>query len=157
MKSYHYLILFVLIVLCGCTPSRRPKDLPKLYPCEITVTQKGTPLAEAVVQLVPTETNQKYASAATTGPDGKVVMSTYGFPGVPVGKYKVVVIKNHEDDIVYKTDESGEKVIVSSNTYRMVETAYSNAKTTPLELEITGKGPKIEKTLEVGEPIRVKI
>jgi 5-hydroxyisourate hydrolase-like protein (transthyretin family) len=157
-------ILFSLTLFCtlfsvsGCKDSSRPEDLPKLFPCVITITQEGKPLEEASVELVAADQNNaKYKSLTITDTEGKANMSTYGHKGVPAGKYKVVVTKNIQDDFIYKEDEDGERELVSYKTYRAVEPQFSNAKTTPHELEITGKGQKPEVTFDVGKAIKVRM
>jgi hypothetical protein len=53
-----------------------------------------------LIELAVTDqSNAKYKSLAITNAEGKAVMSTYGHEGVPVGKYKVVVVKNIDDDL----------------------------------------------------------
>ena len=82
-------------------------------------------------------------------------MLTYGYPGAPTGTYKILVRKGIEDDIVYGTDEYGEQVVASSNTYHLVDAKYANAEQTPHEVEVATK--KTEKTVDVGDPVRVRI
>ncbi|MDR1480015.1 MAG: carboxypeptidase-like regulatory domain-containing protein [Planctomycetaceae bacterium] len=155
MKYKYFLFVSVLLFVIGCGDSPRPKDLPPLFLCTITVTQDGKPLSDAVVKLVTQENNTaKYTPVAMTGSDGKVIVSTYGFSGAPAGKYKVVVSKNIEDDIVYKTNADGEQEIVTYKTYRTVEKIFSNTETTPLEIEITPKNKNTEKTFDVGKPAK---
>lgn len=158
MKYKFFLLALVLVVVSfftvGCSDSSRPEDLPKLFPCTITVIQDGKPLDEAVIKLVAQEDNVKYRPVAVTGKDGKVNVSTYGFSGVPAGKYKVVIIKNIDDDIITRTDDVGEQVIVSYKTYRTIEKIFSDTKTTPFEIEITPKSKNIEKTFDVGKSIK---
>jgi 5-hydroxyisourate hydrolase-like protein (transthyretin family) len=154
----HYCFLIVVLLFAGCGHSSRPADLPKLFPCTVTVTQDGKPLADAVVKLVTqAEDGAKYNPVAVTGEDGKIALSTYGFPGVPVGKYKVVIVKNIDDDIVYRTDDAGEKVTVSYKTYRTIEKQFSDAKTTPYEMEVTTKSKNIDITCDVGKAVKEKM
>jgi hypothetical protein len=160
MRFLLFAICFSLftVILTGCGNSSRPEDLPKLYPCVILVTQDDTPLPDAVVKLVlQTETAAKYQSVATTGADGTATLMTYGFPGVPLGKYKAVVTKNIEDDVVYRTGDAGERVFVSSNRYKMVEDKFSDVNTTPFEIEITPQSRKVPISLDAGKPIKVKM
>jgi hypothetical protein len=159
MEYKSFLLVLVLVVvllfIIGCGDSSRPKDLPKLFPCTVIVTQDGKPLDEAVVKLITQEDNAtKYKPVAITGKDGKVIVSTYGFPGVPVGKYKVVIIKNIDDDIISKIDDADEQVIVSYKTYRTVEKIFSEPETTPFEIEVTPQSKSIEKTFDVGKSIK---
>jgi 5-hydroxyisourate hydrolase-like protein (transthyretin family) len=157
-------ILFSLTLFCtlfsvsGCKDSSRPEDLPKLFPCVITITQEGKPLEEASVELVATDQNNtKYKSLSITDAEGKAVMSTYGHEGVPAGKYKVAVTKILHDDLVYGTNSSGEREVVDYKAYKTVEPRFSEAKTTPHELEITGKDKKNEVTFDTGKAIKVRM
>jgi hypothetical protein len=118
-------------------------------------------LEGASVELAATEetdqNNTKYKSLAITDVEGKVAVSTYGYKGVPIGKYKVVVTKNIDDDPIYKTNPStGREEIISYKTYKTVEPQFSDVKTTPHKIEITGKGKKVEITFDVGKAIKVK-
>ncbi|MDR2170329.1 MAG: hypothetical protein LBP59_09320 [Planctomycetaceae bacterium] len=155
----NYTLIFVclsFICLAGCGDSSRPKDLPELFPCTIMITQDGKPLSDAIVKLISqTDIDAKYNPVTVTGIDGIVKMSTYGFAGVPAGKYKIVVIKNIDDDIVYRTDDAGERVVVSYKTYRLVEKQFSDTATTPHEIEITGKEKSVEANFDVGKPIKI--
>ncbi|MDR2641689.1 MAG: carboxypeptidase-like regulatory domain-containing protein [Planctomycetaceae bacterium] len=111
---FSWMLFFVLLAVSGCGDSSRPKDLPKLYPCVITITQEGKPLENAVVELAATDqNNSKYQSLTLTNAEGKAVMSTYGFAGTPIGKYKVIVRKNIDDDLVYGTNSTGAKEVVA--------------------------------------------
>ncbi|MDR2641985.1 MAG: hypothetical protein LBC74_04250 [Planctomycetaceae bacterium] len=91
-----------------------------------------------------------------TNAEGKAVISTYGFAGAPIGKYKVIVRKNVDDDLVYGTNSTGGKEVVAFKIYRTVEPQFSDVKTTPHEIEITGKEKKVEATFDVGKAIKVQ-
>ena len=140
----------------GCSDSSsRPTDLPPLFPCTVLVIQGGVPLAEAFVEFHPEGDSQKYWAAAYTDANGKATMLTYGYPGVPVGKYKILVSKIIEDNLVNQTNGSVGRVLVSANRYALVNSLHSNPETTPHEIEITTKRtPPI--TVDVGEPVREK-
>jgi hypothetical protein len=152
-----FLGFLTLCSISGCGDSTRPKDLPKLFPCTITITQDNKPLEGASVELVLTDpSDAKYKSLAITNTDGKVVMSTYGHQGVPLGKYKVVVRKNIDDDLVYGTNSMGKKEVVAYKTYKTVEEQFSDPKTTPHEIEMTGKEKRVEAIFDVGKAIKVR-
>ncbi|MDR0327861.1 MAG: carboxypeptidase-like regulatory domain-containing protein [Planctomycetaceae bacterium] len=118
--------LLAVISIAGCSNRvSRPNDLPELHPCTFTITQDGDPLDGAYVSLIPMEeTNAKYQTSSVTNHEGKAAFATYGFNGVPAGKYKVCVRK-------VVGEEDGE--------YQAVEPLYSDAEYTPHEIEITGK------------------
>jgi len=154
MIKYRDMLMLSLLLLCGCSESSQPTDMPTLYPCTISVTQGGSPLADAYVELISPDV-QKYRPSAPTDASGNAVMLTYGHPGVPAGTYTILVSKTIEDDIVYKTDEYGERVVASSNNYKTVEDRYSNPETTPHSIEITSKSARI--TIDVGKAVRNKM
>ncbi|MDR1491221.1 MAG: DUF4198 domain-containing protein [Planctomycetaceae bacterium] len=158
LRIYWSLIFSATLLLCsGCQKNSQPDDLPKLYPCIITITQDGKPLEDAGVELAAEDQSAaKYRAVTKTDAEGKAVMSTYGHNGAPAGKYKVVVSKKVDDDFVYGTSSTGDKEIQKYNTYRTVEPKYSDAKTTPHEIEITGKEKRAEATFDVGKAIKTR-
>ncbi|GHT26359.1 hypothetical protein FACS18942_03670 [Planctomycetales bacterium] len=158
----HFLLLVVLcslfIAVSGCQSALKPSDLPKLYPCTLTITQKGQMLAGAVVELIAQDTDKaKYVPLQRTGEKGVVVMTTYGFDGVPAGKYKVVITKNIEETTKQLDKNTGETIIKDGTRYRTVEAVYSGAATTPLEIEITGKERNVKLNLDAGKAVKQKI
>jgi hypothetical protein len=145
------LISVTLISGCGNNNSR-PKDLPALYPCKLTITQDGQPLAEATVRFVSVD-GGKWNPVAFTDTAGHVEMNTYSFNGVPAGKYKVLIEKEVRENIVEeKNAVTGITEEKSYTLYRIVDKKYTDAATTPHEIEVTGKGGKTEQTFDVGKP-----
>lgn len=133
------MLLLTGLAAMGCSDRQRPGDLPKLYPCELTITQEGTPLSGANVTLFPAEeTNAKYQASSITNSEGKATLKTYGFDGIPAGKYKVCV----------------RKVIGEENAeYQTVERQYSDSDKTPHEIEIIG-GKTFQTSLDVGKAVK---
>lgn len=156
MNRYLYLAIFSIFLFSGCTKSSRPDDLPPLFPCTITVTQDGANLADALVELVPQD-SIPYSPSSMTDSDGDAVLKTYGFSGAPAGKYKIVVRKTIEDDIVHGTDEYGNQAVVSSTRYNLVEDTYTQAKQTPHEIEVASNSKGTKLTIDVGKAIREAI
>jgi len=135
--------MLITLSLTGCGNSSRPGDLPPLYPFVVTITQEGNPLQGASVMLIPMEgTQAKYQASANTDSNGKATLVTYGFDGVPVGKYKVCI----------------RKVVSDENTgaeFQTVERQFGLPESTPHEIEITGKKMP-PTTFEVGKAIRTR-
>jgi len=153
MNRYTSILLFPLFLFCGCSDqSSRPSDLPPLFPCTVLILQDGKPLEGAFVEFHAV-TEQKYQPAAFTDASGNAVILTYGFSGVPSGTYKVTVIRNIDDDHVYRTDADGEQALVSYNIYKTVEDLYSSVETTPFEIEVISK--RVQETFDVGKAIKV--
>ena len=100
-KGMFGFFLFVFF-LVGCG-QQLPDNLPALQQCTLTLTSQGKPLAEASVSLIPlTNEHGQWIAGGVSDANGKVVPIVQGkYKGVPLGKYKVVVIKNR-----YETDET---------------------------------------------------
>ena len=90
-------IFFILFctVFTGCGQSPYPQGFPKIYPCEITVTQEGTPLEGATVTALTEDDNlAKWPVGGTTDASGKANLTTMGkFKGVPAGTYTILISK----------------------------------------------------------------
>jgi hypothetical protein len=152
------LILFcVWFFVSGCNhDSSRPSDLPPLFSCTITVLQDEKPLDGAMVRLVPIDASgSKYQASSITDERGLAALSTYGFAGVPAGRYKVTIMKTIEGDLKYGKDAYGDNAVIGSTTYHLVDTKFSSAESSPYEIEITGS--KAELTADVGKAIKTKV
>ena len=156
MNRCLYLLAFSLLLFPGCSDTSRPSDLPPLFPCTVSVTQGGVPLAGVFVELVSLD-SQKYRASASTDEGGRATMTTYGYPGAPAGKYKIIVRKSIEDDIVMGKDVYGADAIVSSNRYNVVEPLYGQTDQTPHEVEVVSSSKGTEVTIDVGVAIRVRV
>ncbi|MDR1925544.1 MAG: hypothetical protein LBQ66_14320 [Planctomycetaceae bacterium] len=152
-------LVSVLFLSFGCSSSSRPADLPKLYPCKITITQDNSPLEGADVSLVPLEQSDgKWRSSAVTNESGIATMMTYGFKGSPAGKFKVVVTKNTNEDPEYSTDETGKKEIIGyASVYSTIEEQYTNPETTPHSIEISETNKNTSANFDVGKATKYKL
>ena len=155
-----------LLGLAGCGP-KVPPDLPKCYPCQISVIQAGAPLVDAAVTLQSPEVGQRWFPMGTTDQTGTAVMFTNGrYPGAPAGVYKVLVFKGTsepsrfgpsppEDSPAYQTwlERTSHENLAE---YIVVELQYNDAKQTPHEIEVKSKG-KNEMTIDVGQAVKIRI
>lgn len=162
MNLRQFIILSLLLfALPACKPSGRPDDLPRLYPCTITLKQEGAPLADAMIYLHSTNPAFSWTVGGRTDPAGNVSLMTHAkFPGVPTGDYKIVVSKTERyqekpPEIPPGGDESmrtaGSPVIL----YSLVEKEYTNQETTPLTITID-KG-KNQAEFELGKAVRIEL
>ena len=156
----------IVITIIGCT-NDVPKDLPKCYPCQITVVQDGAPLADATVTLLSPEMGQKWFPLGSTDQTGTANVLTNGrYHGAPEGTYKIRVYKAvkgasrfgpppPEDSPDYQAwiERSGDEVIPE---YLVVEPQYNDAQKTPHEIEVKKKGPN-KITVDVGKPVKIRI
>jgi len=143
-----------LMLVLGCTKGpERPSDLPKLFPCTITVTQEGQPLPESGVFLESVDSSAKYkSSSGITNTEGVVSFRTFGFDGVPAGKYKIVVRKTAEEGGVQQETSPNVFQMINTKTYSLVKKEFSSAATSPLEIEI--KETPNTQTVDVGAAVR---
>jgi hypothetical protein len=158
-------LILGLICIAGCGPSKVPHDLPKCYPCQITVIQDGAPLDGASVTLQSPEVGQIWFPMGTTDQMGKADMYTNGrYPGAPAGVYKVLVNKGAPPpDTLGAPPTEGTPAydrwlerMSSQPEYTAIELQYSDAAKTPYEIEVKTKG-KNEMTVDVGKAVRIRM
>jgi hypothetical protein len=64
--------------------------MPELLPCSVSVTFGGKIVKGVTILLVPTEGDKTWSPSGTTDANGIAIPETsYGFKGVPAGKYRV--------------------------------------------------------------------
>jgi hypothetical protein len=160
------LVVLVSVALTGCG-ERLPPGMPKLYPVSITIVQEGTPLAGAVVQLIPEDPAKiQWGPGGRTDESGVAVLRTNGpYKGAPLGKYKVVVTKSevepHPNPVPSGPGVTREQlarhmdIMRRLKAYNYVETQYGSATDTPLQVEITAKVKTY--TLDAGKPIKKEV
>ena len=150
MKRFGFIILCLALaaLAVGCKDKSRPADLPEdMSPCKITITQEGTPLAGATVELV-YDTKMKYKTSGTTNESGVATMMTYSYPGAQQGTARVVVTKTvTEGGSEGEDGEAGEL----GTDFSVVDAKYGKAETTDLTITI-GKD-NVAESFEVGAPV----
>ena len=143
------LFLFCLFLGSGCKRQLRPADLPKLYPCKITILDKeGNPLPKVTVAVNPEDPNSKWGASGGTDASGVADILTAGkYRGLPPGKYSVSLwlfenIKGKASDA-----DTGEAVeVVQTNNLMPME--YSLSSKTPFHLEMEPKAMSFTFQLE---------
>lgn len=154
-------ILFVigcLFIGASCNRTPRPDDLPKLYPCVLTVMQEQAPLAGALVNFHSENPSFKWTITGVTDLSGLASMKTHGnFQGVPEGEYIVTISKTEiEQSIKPKIGGDGTELTPGGaiTHYHLVDKQYSDPKTSPLRLTVQGR--KIQDSFDLGKPVRQK-
>jgi len=151
-------ILLFLVTLIGCTKTNVPDGFPKLVSVTLTLTQDGMPLSGAIVSLAG---DSQFSVGGVTDDKGNVILYTHGqHKGAPLGKFKVRIAKTESDsappeplpgtpehDAWMKEMEKRPP----PKTYTLVEKQYTQAETTPLELDVTGP---LTQTLNVGKVVK---
>jgi len=78
----------------GCGPGQAPR-----HPVHGVITLNGDPYPDATVHFMPEPSNEALAEAEdVTGADGGYKVISMGRPGLPVGKYKVIVTPRPTDE-----------------------------------------------------------
>jgi hypothetical protein len=102
MKIIVYIVVIFILIL-GCSSQQLPDDLPKLYPCKITVTQNEKPLTGASVLLHLTDSSagnggKSWIPMGLTDENGVAVIKTNArYGGAPLGNYKILVNKTERE------------------------------------------------------------
>ena len=153
-KRNNFTLLAVVLFAIGCTPSDRPKDLPELVPCRLTLIQDGQPLDNALLLFYRTdkaETEKEWISSAVTDNNGAGQPKVIGkFPGLVAGSYKVAVRKvwmEPRDDLPPNIQDS----LPQALEVDLVAKKYAEKQTTPLEIVVV-KGEKNNFTLTLDAP-----
>ncbi|MDR1480963.1 MAG: hypothetical protein LBJ00_18725 [Planctomycetaceae bacterium] len=150
---YRFTILIVVVLfVTGCGSSSRPKDLPPLHSCVITVMQDGKPLADARVTLVPEAGHWNATGSSDTA--GVAEMFTSGsYQGVPEGKYRVCVMKI--ETLAGKPSEDDSKPGEPDRNFNLVDPQYSDTLESPLYIGVV-KGTK-EYKIDVGKAVKIPL
>jgi len=159
MRTILILSLFLALLLyTGCNRNDgRPADMPKLYPVTISIIQDGQPLDGATVTLIAkTPAVAQYGtSSGTTTATGTATIRTYGYDGVPIGDYTVLVEKRvteGEREII----QEGMGVVgtIGGRVFQLVNTQFTAQATTPLSISVAERRGATE-TFDVGAAVRV--
>lgn len=163
MKKNLFSYLLIVVCLCvfgGCSRENRPKDLPKLTPATLTLTQDGKPLEKAIVFLYAENPDiAKWTVSGNTDANGETILVTHGqFRGAPAGKFKVCVTKVEDAGNAGEPDPNAGLATAGFSTpsgrprlIYHVDPVYGDPQKTPLEVEVPAKGKGIF-TLDVGKP-----
>ena len=140
MKFHLLLTVAASIFLCGCGGDGRPS----LVKVDGTLTLDGEPLEGALLSFIPDSANEiQRGSKGFSATGGKLVIGTYAADdGLPIGKYKVTVIKEEvAGDLPegYNSEDPTQNVKpVKKTIYTPLQ--YSDPDETDLVVEVTSDG-----------------
>ena len=154
-------LIVSLVLLAGCG-QKMPDGMPKLYHVTIIVTQENKPLADALVSLrsVDTAATGTWTIGGRTDTNGSVELFTEGFRGAPLGKFKVVLIKQVTEGMEALETALNSRGDVAAaqkgvKIWSMVKEEYNNQSQTPLEVEITAGAKTLE--LDAGHAVKIEV
>ena len=141
-KQNFFAFTIVALLIVGCAPSNRPKDLPELIPCRITLVQDGAPLDGAMLifyRTDMTETENEWISTAVSDKNGVCQPKVIGkFPGLVAGAYKVIAMKTWMEprgDLPPDIQDSLPPALEAD----LVHPKYADKEKTPLEIKVVKK------------------
>ena len=147
------LFLGVALLTVGCEKGpKRPKDLPKLVPLTLTVTQNGAPCAQAKVRLVHAEQKSSYPWNITGMTDATgvwKVMVNGNWNGCPEGDFLVCVEKL---EVVSNAKDPG---AAPEKITRTVNEKYSSPTKTDLKINVS-RGV-MEQKVDVGPAVNENV
>lgn len=158
--NYRFVIAPLLLTLAflsiSCSEKKLPDGMPSLHPCTIKVTQEGTPLPEAEIQLIAKDTaTARWAVTGRTDKNGLAAIFTMGkYQGAPLGEYTVLIIKQ---EIVYDhppKEVNGELEYGPSTAFSLISPEQGIAEKSPHHLSIESKKNHFE--FDCGKKVRIK-
>jgi hypothetical protein len=140
--------------IVGCGGPAGPEGMPELFPTVLTITQGGTPLEGASVQMVPSDPSlTKWSCGGASDAMGKVVVMTLGkYPGAAAGSYKVTVFK----ELMETAGPANADPASSSTTkaFALVDPKFQLADTTPASVTVTS-GENTPPAIDLGAPVKI--
>ena len=153
----------LLLLLVGCGP-KKPDGFPPVFPCKVTVTKEGKPLADVSVILMPEQAGGAHASGGKTDSSGVAVVRTnqanYLAAGAPEGQFKIILTKPVEPEGKLPDEEVNKMPGHERNKYAMEMLRKANAMKpiippnltkadkTPLKLSITSSGGELSVNID---------
>ncbi|MBR5414483.1 MAG: hypothetical protein IK105_00935 [Thermoguttaceae bacterium] len=157
-----------LCAVIGCGVQRRPKGMPKLYPCKVRITDGSVPVEGASVTFCPEPGGGAYTPGGTTDSNGETVLQINGrYLGAPLGSYKVTVKKTA---VVYqkgfepeniKIEPTGDEVEDRKTRFTIaqdysevvdeIDPVYSDPEETPLRAEVAKGKNSFDLTVSLNE------
>ena len=149
MKTrFQTLTLFLLGLLLGggCHWQKLPADLPKLYPCKITIKDKdGNPLPMVLVSVNSEDTSFRWGGSGETNASGVATILTAGqYRGLAQGKYRVTLL--HFEYI--KTGQIADSGVEITDMRSLMPEEYTDSAKTPFHFEMEAKATSVTFQLE---------
>ena len=141
MKHLPYCLVFFLLLGCSNSGS----GLSGLVPCKGTVTLDGSPLAEALVMLIPEESGDMRSASATTDTNGIFTMGTLQpLDGVTPGNFIVTVVKYEKFGPAPEkaVNDDGEETTPPHPVQNVLPEKYAAKQTSDIKLTVGTSGNK---------------
>ncbi|MDR1493716.1 MAG: hypothetical protein LBT05_13495 [Planctomycetaceae bacterium] len=161
LKLQSFILLFPLFLIFGCG-DKLPPGMPKLYEAVLTITQDGSPLANAnVLAISENYAAVPYSAGGQTDKSGNVRLLTEGkYKGIPAGKYIIAVSKTEANDIekpaTFNTEDEIKSYLaeVEKHSFVVVSEKFSDPEKSPLRLEVLKR--KTTATFDASPKVRLK-
>ncbi len=136
MKYFELVFLSSLsLVICWGCSAKLPPDMPKIYPCVLTVAMNGRPVAEASVSMQPTDGGRWYASGTTNAKGIAEMFTLSKYSGAVPGTYSVTVLKSMLD-LDWQPGANRSQEEQGAPAISEISVHYANPRTTPLHCTV---------------------
>ena len=157
------LLIGMMIFIAGCNGPQKPADLPKLYPCKITVIQDGKPLEGAMVFVRPPDGYLRFVIGGKTDAKGVAAIQLDGqWDGIPEGEFFVSISKIVRPPDLETPDENtplNERRRMQDQATKLtketVDPKYSDLAKTQLRLKVDKKA--VNETFDVGAAVDLSV
>ncbi|MCL2117301.1 MAG: DUF4198 domain-containing protein [Planctomycetaceae bacterium] len=158
-RCFPLISIGVLILALGCNGPEKPSDLPKLYPCKITVIQDGKPLEGAMIFVRPPDGYLRFVIGGKTDAKGVAVIKLDGqWEGVPEGEFYVSISKivtppglERPDETTPLNERRRMQEQAAQQTKETVDPKYSDLAKTQLRLKVDQKA--VNESYDVGAAV----
>lgn len=150
------LLLLAISLLSGCGGEKKPKDMPNLFPCSITLTQEKTPLEGATVMAVSEDPQMaRWPITGITDAVGSISLVTYGkFNGVPEGDYTLLIIKEETVEQTPKVVDATEHRQGPVKFYSLVDPKLGDKNSSTLKIKVGKKKNHFD--FDIGKKVRIE-
>jgi len=150
--------LGLVFLVFGCNGPKTPANLPKLYPCKITVVQDGKPLEDAMVTVY---NDLGFVIAGKTDAKGVATITVDGrWPGVPEGEHVISISKITEPtdlppppQSMFSAEGRNYMEQLTKGTKETVDPKYSAGRKSELRLNVGKKSTN--ETFDVGAAVEI--
>lgn len=153
-------LLILTILVSGCGGVSEPSDFPSVYPCQIKVTNGGSPLSDIAVNLFPDKPLSNIIVEGKTDANGVAIIRTkhgdYSKAGAPSGDYVIRFVESIDTGMPQLTSEQeyamtqqqrdarNKEMEDKKNAMRTISKQLESPATSPVKLSVSSAEASLE-------------